>query len=146
MAEMSREYRIVTESIDKKVRFVKSTYPDGSLRLTLYTHTYDNNGYHWYEEYADFTKDIEASKFIRSPYQAFVNPAYGEMIYDWMASKGIGNITDTEVWSGFYAMILVDFDHKFIDRLEEFDGDLLPGELGVKSKNASKGFAPVEVW
>ena len=133
MAEMSREYRINTETFDRKARFVKSRYQDGSLRLTLYIHSFDNNGYRWYEPYADFTIDLNQS--ITDPYCAFINPGYGEMIYDWLARKGLGYTTDVTVPYGIHFYELVKFDKKFIDRLVEFDGDHLPAELGIKSKN-----------
>ena len=144
MADLSREYRIRTENFDKKMRFVRSTYRDGSLRLTLYEHTFDNEGYHWYEPYIDFTCDLNRS--LSNPYLASVNPGFGDMIYDWMARKGIGYTTDTEIFTGLYFMELVEFDHKFIDRLTKFDGEYLPPELKVKSKNASMGFVYVETW
>ena len=129
MADLSREYRIRTESFDRKAKFVRSTYRNGSLRLTLYTLNRDEKS-RWYEPYMDFTRDVNTNP--HNPYQAFINPTLGDMIYDWLARKGIGYTTGECIFTGFYNMELVEFDHKFINRLTEFDGDYLPARLGYK--------------
>ena len=143
MGDMSREYRVRTEKFDKKVRFVRSTYRDGSLRLTMYINTFDNQSSHWYEPYADFTAEV--NQYITNPYQAYIAPWIGEMIYDWLTIKRLGYTTDEEiVYAGNHFLNQVQFDKKFIDRLTIFDGESLPTELGVKSSTASSEFMEVE--
>lgn len=135
MVEMSREYRLRTETFDKKVRFVRSTYSNGSMRLILYTHAFDIEGYHWYEPYIDFTADLNINP--NNKYCAFVRNHFGEMVYDWLSLKGIGTVTDFNVPYGNQFYTLVEFDKRFIDRLYEFDGQVLPSEISIKSMSNS---------
>ena len=124
-----RDLWITTRTVNEKIRVVRSSYHNRSLRLASYKFHTTKKGNKWYERCNDFTIDLENDR--QDKYHAFINPEYDDGIYDIIASSGLGYDTDIEVTYEDEVFRLVKFDTKLIDNLEELDEDDLPDGLSV---------------